>query len=442
MKFLFIPQQQPLVMRPWLQAINRTFASLFLFFVFAGFSTSWASDTTLGLDQALQKALDLNPALKVYRFKNQSLEAQFETASLNPGYQLGLELDRFAGTGQSSGFDNLETLVSISSRFELGQKVDARQQLVRSGQSNLVLQKQSQALDLIGQVTRRYIEVLRAQEHFKLAQERLELAQSAYQTLSERVATGAVSSLEARRAKADQIQAELELAQYKTHLKIAQMALAETWGQQSFSFEQVSGNLYELGHDPAFEVFLAQLENNPEIQLFASQERLQQSELRLAQAESKLDIDWSLGVRQSQMSGDSDLRIQFSIPLYSVKRNQGLVQSIEAEQQSIPFKKQQTWLRFHRQLYQAYQNRQQAILTAERLRTQLIPELQLVMHEMEVAYLGGRYSYLDYITSREELLNAKRRLIEASSGALTYGVEIEQLTAEPLLNGSDRIKNL
>lgn len=442
MKFLSIPQQKTLVIRPWLQAIKRVFASLLFCTLCAGVSTSWASGTTLNLDQALQKALDLNPALKIYRFKNQSLEAQLETASLKPAYQLGLELDRFAGTGQSSGFDNLEALVSISSRFELGQKVDARQQLVRNVQADLALQKQWQALDLIGQVTRRYIEVLRAQEHFKLAQERLELAQSAHQTLSKRVATGAVSSLEARRAKADQIQAELELAQHKTNLKIAQMALAETWGEQSLSFERVSGNLYELGRDPAFEVFFEKLENNPEIQLFASQERLKQSELRLAQAESNLDIDWSLGIRQSQMSGDSDLRMQLSVPLYSVKRNQGRVQAIEAEQHSIPLKKQQTWLRFHRQLYQTYQNRQQAILTAERLRTQLIPELQTVMSEMEAAYLGGRYSYLDYITSRQELLNAKRHLIEASSGALTYGVEIEQLTAEPLLDGSDRIKNL
>lgn len=442
MKVLSIPQQQSFVIRLWLQAIKRVFASLLFCSLCASVSTSWASDTTLSLDQALQKALDLNPALQIYRFKNQSLKAQLETASLKPAYQLGLELDRFAGTGQSSGFDNLEALVSISSRFELGQKVDARQQLVRNGQADLVLQKQWQALDLIGQVTRRYIEVLRAQEHFKLAQERLELAQSAHQTLSQRVTTGAVSRLEARRAKADQVQAELELAQHKTNLKIAQMTLAETWGEQSLSFERVSGNLYELGRDPAFEVFFAQLENNPKIQLFASQERLKQSELRVAQAESNLDIDWSLGIRQSQMSGDSDLRMQLSVPLYSVKRNQGRVQAIEAEQQSISFKKQQTWLRFHRQLYQAYQNRQLAILTAERLRTQLIPELQTVMSEMEAAYLGGRYSYLDYITSRQELLNAKRHLIEASSGALTYGVEIEQLTAEPLLDGSDRIKNL
>lgn len=442
MKILSIPQQKTVVIRGWFQTLNRMFTSLLMSGFLASGSASWASGATLSLDQALQKSLALNPALKIYDFKNQSLEAQLETAGLKPGYQLGLELDRFAGTGQSSGFDNAETIVSISSRFELGQKVDARQQVIKDSQSNLALEKQWQALDLIGQVTRRYIEALRAQERLKLAQEQLELARSAYQTLSTRVASGAVSSLEARRAKADQIQAELELAQHKTDLKIAQMALAETWGEQSLSFERVSGNLYKLGRDPAFEVFFAQLELNPQIQLFASQERLKQSELRLAQAESNLDIDWSLGIRQSQMSGDSDLRMQLSVPLYSVKRNQGRVQAIEAEQQSISFKKQQTWLRFHRQLYQAYQNRQQAILTAERLRTQLIPELQTVMSEMEAAYLGGRYSYLDYITSRQELLNAKRHLIEASSGALTYGVEIEQLTAEPLLDGSDRIKNL
>lgn len=422
---------------------TRWLAMAFLFvFLFINASAGWASNPTLSLDQALKKALDLNPALKVYRFKNQSLEYQIESAGLNPGYQLGLELDRFAGTGEYSGFDNTEAVVSISSRFELGQKVEARQQVVRSHQSNLLIQKQLASLDLIAQVTRRFIQVLTAQEHHKLAQTRLELAQSAYQSLSKRVSSGAISSLEARRAKADLIRSKLELARLQTDFQIAKMALAETWGEQSISFERVSGDLYQLGRDPNFEVFFAQLERNPQIELFASQARLKQSELRLAQVESKLDIDWSLGVRQNQMSGDSDLTMQLSIPLYSIKRNQARVQSIEAEQQTLDFDKQQAWLGFHQQLYAAYQNRQQAILTADRLQNQLIPELQTVMAEIETAYLAGRYSYLDYITSRKELLNAKRRLIEVASGALIYGVELEHLTAEPLSDGSNPIKNL
>ena len=54
------------------------------------------------------------------------------------------------------------------------------------------------------------------------------------------------------------------------------------------------------------------------------------------------------------------------------------------------------------------------------------------MVETQAAYQRGRYGYLDYVSARQELLSAERTQIEAAAAALTYGAEIEQLTAEPL----------
>ena len=71
-------------------------------------------------------------------------------------------------------------------------------------------------------------------------------------------------------------------------------------------------------------------------------------------------------------------------------------------------------------------------LEVEALRTAIIPALEQALVETQAAYQRGHYGYLDYVSARQELLSARRTQIEAAAAALTYGAEIEQLTAEPL----------
>ena len=89
-------------------------------------------------------------------------------------------------------------------------------------------------------------------------------------------------------------------------------------------------------------------------------------------------------------------------------------------------------LDMHNQLFRAFYNRKQAILVVNSLRSTIIPSLEQALIETQDAYQRGRYGYLDYVSSRQELLSARRTLIEAAASALTYGAEIEQLTSEPL----------
>ena len=86
----------------------------------------------------------------------------------------------------------------------------------------------------------------------------------------------------------------------------------------------------------------------------------------------------------------------------------------------------------HTQLFRAFSNRQQAIVSAQKLQSEIVPALEDALNETQEAYERGRYSYLDYVSARQELLRARQTLIESAAAALTYGADIEQLTAEPL----------
>jgi len=133
---------------------------------------------TLSLNKAMQQTLAQHPALQVFPIRQQQLEAQKKTANLKPAYVVGAEIENFAGTSELSGIKSLETTVTLSSVVELGDKRLSRVELVEQQSDVVRVDRKIKALDLLGQVTRQFIEVLNSQERVKLAETGLELAQT------------------------------------------------------------------------------------------------------------------------------------------------------------------------------------------------------------------------------------------------------------------------
>ena len=289
-----------------------------------------------------------------------------------------------------------------------------------------------ESLALLGEVTRRYVDVLAAQEQTSLAEEADELASQTLKIVKKRATAGATPDAEVKRAQAAASQALLTLFSTRQQLDYLKVALAALWGETSPKFATIDGDLFHFGTDVEFEMLYAKMEKNPAIQIFAAENRLKEAEVRLAQTQSKADISWSVGARRFQESDTSALVAGFSMPLFSSKRSAGEISTALAQRNEILVQKDVALLNMHTQLFRAFHNRKQAILTTKALQNTIIPALAAALKETESAYERGRYSYLEYVSARQELLGARRTLIESASSALTYGAEIEQLTAEPL----------
>lgn len=390
------------------------------------------TNNTLTLNKALKRAIEQNPSLKVFNFRNKALTGQLETAGLKPAYELGLEAENFSGSDELSGFDGVELTVALSSVLEMGDKRAARRGIVSNSRSVLDAQRQVESLALLGEVTRRYVDVLAAQEQVSLAKEATALASQTQKIVKERANAGATPDAEVKRALAAASQAQLTLLSTQQQLAYLKVSLAALWGETSPKFAAIEGDLFHFGTDVDFERLYAKMKNNPAIQIFAAEERLKESEVRLAQTQSKADISWSVGVRRFQESDNSALVAGFSMPLFSSKRNSGAVSTALAQRNEIFVQKEVALLNMHKQLFRAFHNRKQAILTTKELQNTIIPALEEALKEIHIAYQRGRYGYLEYVSARQELLSAKRTLIESASSALIFGAEIEQLTAEPL----------
>lgn len=391
-----------------------------------------AAAGTITLYSALQRTLAENPELQIFQFRKKSLEGALAAASLRPVKSLAVELENFSGSGEFNGFDQTELTVSLSSIVELGGKREARMDIVNRRVNRLEAQRQADSLDLSGEVTRRFIDVLSAQHRVALAETADKLAREALSAVKARARAGASADVDVKRALAAAAQTHLTVSSEKQRLSYVKVALASLWGDSLPDFSRVSGDLYSFNHDISFDTLYHQVEQNPAVLVFASEQRLKDAQLRLAQTQSRTDISWSVGLRRIQATDDTAIVAGFSVPLFEKQRNRGALVSARAAREEVAVQRKAKLLTLRAQLYRAYSSRRQAIHIVADLRNNIVPALEQVLEETRQAYERGRYSYIDYVSARQELLSARRALIDAAAAALRYGADIEQLTAVAL----------
>ncbi|WP_339899957.1 TolC family protein [Paraglaciecola polaris] len=397
-------------------------------------STSPASILTLS--GAIKRTLANNPQLATYTFQQQALDGERTTAQLDPQSSISIEIENVLGTGERSGVKGAELTLALSSVLELGGKKDARNALISQKRQLLAAQKQAQSLDLLADVTRRYIDALSSEQRVTVLKEAEALARYTLQAVKKRVAAGATPEVEQFRAQSALAKARMRLLNAQRQRTANHYALSILWGETTPSFSTLTGNIFALGSSQNFDSLYRQAVNNPAIEVFSAQERLQQAHLRLAKTQAQSDLTWSVGVRYDNASDDGALVAGLSMPLFGAARSLGEYQSIQAKRAQLDAEKSAALLTLSNQLYQLVQARESAVLRVNTLNNDIIPPLNTALKQVRQAYEEGRYSYLEWVTTRQELIDAKAAMISAAQDALTLAADIEQLTGNPLISST------
>ena len=262
-----------------------------------------AEDLTLA--DATQKVVTENPLLNVYALRKEAIEARREVAALRPGFELGVEVENFAGTGALSGIDEAEITASLSSVIELGSKRSARIALFDSRAGMLRIELEAQALDMLGAMTSQFISALALLEQLALAQEASTLAKKTSSVVEERTVAGVSPDAELLRAKAAELQTRTSVENIARRLEVTMVGLGTFWGARLQSSYVVQGDLFAFGEDKKFAEIWDLAAASPAIKRFASERRLRDAEVLLAESQNKLDIRWSLGIRRLEGLDDS-----------------------------------------------------------------------------------------------------------------------------------------
>jgi len=283
-------------------------------------------------------------------------------------------------------------------------------------------------IDAAAETARRFVTSLAYQGRLANAGRAVALAQETVDLIAESVAAGRSLEAELARAEADLARAELLQEDYEHELRSAYHLLSAQWGETQPDFSSVRGNVDPLPVLEPFEALLMRVGENPELMRYMSQQRLDEAELRLAQARSKPSWHVSGGLRRYEGSDDLALVGGLTVPLPIRNRNQGSIAAARADVTRTRAEMMAGRVRIETALFALHQELNHDLQLAGRLRTDVIPRLERALADTRRAYELGRYGYSEWRIVQGELLAANNDLLEAGIDAHRIVIEIERLT--------------
>jgi len=396
-----------------------------------------AASQTLTLASAIEQTMASNPELRVYAPRLAGARARTAQAALKPPLELQAEVQDAFGTGNASGFDIAETTFALSQVVELGGKRESRMDAAAASTSLTQAERAAAELDVLAEVTRRFIHVASDQEHLALTMRATVLAEDNVAAAAARVAAARAPDVELRRARITSARVGVAQEHAEHELLTSRRKLAAMWGDTEAHFDRVGADLYALPPSEGYEQLVAKLASNPDFARFASEERLRDAELRVAEAHARTDLTWRAGVRILSETNDEALVFGVTMPLNASRRARNDIALARAEREQTTAERDAHRVRAEAQLFELFQELRHSITEADMLRTTVLPEMEAALEATRYAFERGRYSYLEWVDAQRELVDVQRALIGASANAHLYRTEIERLTGEPLSGAED-----
>jgi cobalt-zinc-cadmium efflux system outer membrane protein len=388
----------------------------------------------LTLADAVGLALERNPDLVASRYELTASQARIVQAGLRPNPELGVEYENFAGSGTVRSVDALETTLSLSQVIELGGKRGLRRSVAEADSDLIAIEQRARQLDVLAEVTRRFIEVVAAQERVRFAQEAARLARQTLEAITRRVEAARAPIAEQSRARIVLTRAVIEEQQSASELRAARYSLAALWGDAEPAFSRATADLFRFESAESFQAFFQKLERSPDFLRFASEARLREAELRLAQAQARPNLTLGLGVRRFEETNDTALVAGFSMALPVYDRNQGAIREARVRRAQTDAERQAALARARASLFSLYQEMTAARTRTETLRDEALPQAETALAQTQSGYDRGRVSFLELSTAQQEVLEVRAAAIAAAADYHRLRAELERLTSEPLSN--------
>jgi|HigsolmetaAR201D_1030396.scaffolds.fasta_scaffold13830_2 Outer membrane protein len=380
------------------------------------------------LRDAIDRMFEHNPELERFELRLRAQDGRIANATLRPPIELRAEVENFAGTGTTRRFEGAEATFAISQVIELGGKRDHRRTVALAARDLIEVEREAAVLDAVAEVTRRFIRVAADQEQLALTRRATELARSTLETVQRRVEAARAPEAELHRARIALARAIIEEEHAEHALLTSRRMLAATWAATEADFGAVAGDLFRLPQVPPFQSLVAAIERNPDFLRFASEVRLREAELRLAQSRARADLSLTAGVRRLELSDDQALVLGFSVPLFSGSRTRGAVAEARAQRELVDVEREAHRVQVLARLYGLYQELTHAVAEATTLTEEVLPEMTRALETTRYAYERGRYGFLEWLDAQRERIAVERARIEASANAHLLRAEIERLT--------------
>lgn len=394
-------------------------------------STSPSLTFAIDLPTAVSRTLAANPALQLYPYHVRALEGEAHQAGLTPNPTLHVDLENAFGTGGSRFLVGHDLTLSLSQVIELGQKRDKRVDIIDRKSLAVKHEYEIKRLDVIASMLRDYYQILRLQHLISWNTQRIEVEQVALSVIQRRASAGVVGKadvmrMQLRLAKSQAKHSELK-AQHANSLKV----LAANW-VESPDFSKVSGDLNQTPTAPNMHVLNQAIQSTPDYLLTATQARISESQLALAQAESQANVTVGAGIRRLEATDDNALVFSFSMPLQWQDKNQGNITTAKAVYEESLFNQNLLKMRLEIILGRLHSSMLNNLHQLQLVDTNLRPIANSLLAEVKHGYQLGLYSVLQWVDAQDELFSIEHKRIEAQHAIHLQYLELERLSGSNL----------
>lgn len=386
----------------------------------------------LTLQEAVARAMTGNPELRSAAFELKAAHARQDQARSLPNPQLSLEVENFAGTGE----EEAETTLALSQAIDLAGRRSREVAIAGAERELAAAEQRRQQLDVLATVVDRFIEVVVAQERLALARKAETLADATEEATKVRVSAGRLADVELSRAAIARARARLQRERAEQGLWSARQSLAVLWGDDRNDFVAVA-SLFEQAPVPSLEIFMADIERNPEVASLAAQRRLRDAELQLAEIRARPALEVSAGARRFDATGDTAFVAGISLPLALFDRNRGGIAAARATVEQAEARQQAGTAQARATLRALYQELTLARRESELLRAEVIPHAERALQGVEDGFRRGRFSYLELVNAQRELLDSHNGAIEAAATAHRLLAQLERVTGKSVATQGD-----
>ena len=392
----------------------------------------------LTLREALALALTENPELAPFAWQARANEARVLQAGLRLNPELGLNAEDVLGTGDFQGFREAQTTLQLSQVIELGGKRAARAEVASQARDITQSEYELKRVEVLGDVTQRFIQVVANQHALDLALTNRQLAEDALRIVQERVTAGKGSALEERKAQVALARGEVLVGSARHILEASRKKLSSSWRSARPVFNRAEADLFARKPVPPFEGLVDRISRSPEIARWVSEKKLREAEIKLADARRVPSVAVSGGIRHLAGPGDMAFVLGFSMPLQLFDRNQGGVAEARALLGRTEAEQKAAEVRLGAVLLGLYEEMARAVQVMDGLQKEIVPKAEDALAISRDGFAQGRYSYLEVLDAQRTLFDIKQEYIQTATAYHQFLVELERLIGQPIEGGNPK----
>lgn len=414
-----------------IKPIANRFLGLKKMIVISGFviSFSVSAQQVITLNDAINLTLAQHPDLKSFAHKLAASKGMIEQAGVPSPLTVNIDLEDALGTGSYAGISSMQTTMSISWLLD-NDIINSKVKVAKQNASVSIFEQEVKALDIAAETATIFITLLSQSEQLVLAKLAERQAQALLKEINLRVGVGKSNIIDELRAKADLSKKELVVEDLIHEIEASKAQLAAQWsGGSNF---QVEGTLINIPTISTLELAYEQLKSNPRLNVFASQQRITESEIALAKVNQKPAWSVNAGIKRNEAIDDFAFIAGISIPLGGENRNRGQIISLQAKKNQSIAESDAWFKRISTQLLLLTHKLKHNRHVIEGLSKETIPALELASDKAVKAYNIGSYRFSDLYAIQQELNTSQLALIQAYTNIQLFNIELERLTGSSI----------